>query len=94
MLRTDIDEKVIEIGEYVAATGATVRATAEKFGVSKSTVHKYLTERLKWLDGELYKEVSKVLAKNRAERHLRGGMATKAKYNLKNLKTEKILTNK
>ncbi len=94
MLMNNIDEKVIEIGEYVAATGSTVRAAAKFFGVSKSTVHKYLTERLKWLDGELYKEVSKVLAKNRAERHLRGGMATKEKYNSKNLNVQKILTNK
>ncbi len=80
MLRKDIDEKVIEIGEYVAATGATVRFAAERFGISKSTVHKYLTLRLKKLDSEIFKEVSEVLAKNRAERHIRGGMATKAKY--------------
>ncbi len=80
MLRKDIDEKVIEIGEYVAATGATVRSAADKFGISKSTVHKYLTSRLKRLDAEIFNEVSEVLAKNRAERHIRGGMATKAKY--------------
>lgn len=80
MLRKDIDEKVIEIGEYVAATGATVRQAAEYFGISKSTIHKYLTIRLKRLDSGIFQEVSRVLAKNRAERHIRGGMATKAKY--------------
>ena len=88
MLRKDIDEKVIEIGEYVAATGVTVRQAADYFGISKSTIHKYLTMRLKRLDWEIFNEVSKVLAKNRAERHIRGGMATKAKYKKVDKKTQ------
>ncbi len=80
MFTDEIETRVAEIAEYVAATGATVRATAEKFGVSKSTVHKDLTERLKRIDSELFARVSEILAKNRAERHLRGGYATKRKY--------------
>lgn len=80
MLSDEIESRVIQIGEYVSATGATVRAAAKKFGVSKSTVHKDLSERLKTTDGELYSAVAKVLEQNLAERHLRGGMATKEKY--------------
>lgn len=76
----DIDERAVEIAEYAIATGKTVRAIAEKFGVSKSTVHKDLTERLARLDPILFEKVREVLAKNRAERHIRGGMATKMKY--------------
>ena len=80
MLNDDISIRARETGEYVAATGATVRAAAKMFGVSKSTVHKDLAERLKTVDGELYEKVCRILEKNRAERHLRGGMATKLKY--------------
>lgn len=77
---SDIDERAAEVGEFVAASGATVRSAAKRFGISKSTVHKDLTGRLKRIDPELYKRVSAVLAKNRAERHLRGGDATRQKY--------------
>ncbi len=80
MFTDEIETRVAEIAEYVASTGITVRAAAEKFGVSKSTVHKDLTERLKRIDSELFTKVSEILAKNRAERHLRGGYATKRKY--------------
>lgn len=80
MIYDAIDERVNEIAEYVAATGATVRETAKLFGISKSTVHKDLTERLKNVAPALYDDVQKVLAKNRAERHIRGGMATQKKY--------------
>ena len=73
-------ERVLEISEYVAATGATVRAAAKHFGVSKSTVHKDLTDRLKQIDPSLYAEVGRVLEQNRRERHIRGGMATRIKY--------------
>lgn len=76
----EIEKRVAEIAEYVANTGATVRAAAERFGVSKSTVHKDLTGRLKYIDAELYRKVAAVLAVNRAERHIRGGNATKMKY--------------
>lgn len=61
-------------------TGATVRMCAGKYGVSKSTVHKDLTSRLKTADPELYSQVKVILEKNKAERHIRGGMATKQKY--------------
>lgn len=83
MFSDEIEQRVCEIAEYVAKTGATVRHAAKKYGVSKSTVHKDLTDRLKQIDPKLFRKVAKVLAKNRAERHLRGGAATKMKYKSK-----------
>lgn len=80
MFNDEISSRAAKIAEYVVATGATVRASAKHFGISKSTVHKDLTERLKHTDNELYANVCAVLARNRAERHLRGGAATKRKY--------------
>lgn len=68
------------IADYVIESGATVRQTAVYFGISKSTVHKDLTDRLKKSNKALYDEVSKVLFKNKAERHIRGGEATRKKY--------------
>lgn len=68
------------LADYVIETGATVRQAAVSFGVSKSTVHKDLTERLKKCNKALYSEVKKVLSKNKAERHIRGGEATRKKY--------------
>ena len=68
------------LGEYIIDTGATVRATAKVFKVSKSTVHKDVTKRLKFQNKALYKEVKKVLEKNKSERHIRGGLATRKKY--------------
>ncbi len=73
-------ERCIILGEYIKATGATVREAAKKFGISKSTVHKDVTEKLKNTNKGLYKEVKGVLMKNKAERHIRGGSATKNKY--------------
>lgn len=75
-----IEERTLLEGKYIAATGATVRKTAEKFGVSKSTVHKDVTERLKFVDGVLFSDVKAILEQNLAERHIRGGEATKRKY--------------
>lgn len=92
MFNDEIETRVTEIAKYVASTGATVRIAAKQFGISKSTVHKDLTERLKIISNELYGEVSLVLAKNRAERHLRGGMATKNKYGKANAPTVRILS--
>jgi len=66
--------------EYIVQTGSTVRATAAYFNISKSTVHKDVTERLIEIDHQLYTEVRKVLNKNLSERHIRGGIATKNKY--------------
>lgn len=75
-----ITDRVIQEGEYIIATGSTVRAAAVHFAISKSTVHKDVTERLKTADKELYEKVRAVLDKNLSERHIRGGMATKEKY--------------
>ena len=68
------------LADYIIRTGATVRDTAKVFGVSKSTVHKDVTERLRHENPQLYKQVKKILEKNKQERHIRGGMATKRKY--------------
>lgn len=68
------------LGEYIINTGATVRATAKVFKISKSTVHKDVTERLYNINRELYRQVDAVLQKNKSERHIRGGLATRKKY--------------
>lgn len=75
-----IRKRVLEICEYILESAQTVRQTAVVFGVSKSTVHKDMTERLPIINKELAKQVREVLEKNKAERHLRGGEATKRKY--------------
>jgi len=74
------DERAIELGRYIAETNSTVRATGKKFGVSKSTVHTDVTVRLRKINPALYNEVRQVLEKNKEERHIRGGIATKEKY--------------
>ena len=76
----DIGIRAVRLAEYITETGATVRAAAAKFGVSKSTVHKDVSVRLKRQDPSLYREVRAVLEKNLLERHIRGGKATKLKY--------------
>ncbi len=73
-------ERATILGEYIARTGDTVRNTGKKYGISKSTVHKDVTERLAQIDPALCNRVKKVLDKNKMERHIRGGMATKRKY--------------
>lgn len=73
-------ERAVILGEYILDTGATVRAAAKVFKISKSTVHKDVTERLSRDDPQLYIKVKKVLEKNKQERHIRGGMATRRKY--------------
>ena len=75
-----IEERAIEIANYIVEEKATVRQTAKKFGVSKSTVHKDVTERLIQINPALAKEARKVLDTNKSERHIRGGMATREKY--------------
>lgn len=75
-----IEKRVLEISAYILQTGATVRQAAAQFGVSKSTVHKDITERLPELNKEQYENVKKILDNNKAERHLRGGEATRQKY--------------
>lgn len=75
-----VEERAVELGVYIVEQKATVRAAAKKFGVSKSTVHKDVTQRLKQIDRQLYRQVQHVLAVNKAQRHIRGGQATKEKY--------------
>lgn len=75
-----IRDRVLELSNYIIESGATVRQTAERFGVSKSTVHKDVTERLPQLNEAVANRVRRVLDNNKAERHLRGGEATKRKY--------------
>ena len=75
-----IEERAVKTAEYIIETKATVRQTARKFGVSKSTVHKDVAERLKYVDPQLYKRVKTVLEINKAQRHIRGGLATREKY--------------
>jgi putative DeoR family transcriptional regulator (stage III sporulation protein D) len=79
-LKGNIEERACEIAAYIIETKATVRAAAKKFGVSKSTVHKDLSDRLRICNQSLYTAAKKVLDENKAERHLRGGMATRRKY--------------
>ena len=75
-----IEERAINVANYIIASNATVRQTAKKFGISKSTVHKDISERLIQVNPILAGEVKVVLEQNKAERHIRGGMATKEKY--------------
>lgn len=76
----NVDKRCIEIGEYIKDTGATVRQAASVFGISKSTVHIDVTKRLHDIDKILYDEVKAVLEENKAQRHIRGGIATREKY--------------
>ena len=76
----NIEERARRLAEYIIENDSTVRAAAKKFGVSKSTVHKDVTERLKKLDPALWAQAKTVLERNKAERHIRGGIATRIKY--------------
>jgi len=82
----DIKERAEVLSRYIADTGCTVRTCAKKFSVSKSTVHKDVSERIRDYDATLYEKVRRVLDKNLQERHIRGGIATKNKY----LKKDKV----
>lgn len=79
-LKDYIERRVIELAHYIIDNKATVRSTAKKFGISKSTVHKDISERLIRLNPALASEVREVLDENKAERHIRGGLATRNKY--------------
>ena len=79
-VKSYIEERAMEIANYIIENNSTVRQTAKKFGISKSTVHKDVSERLININSVLAKEVRKVLDVNKEERHIRGGMATKDKY--------------
>ena len=78
-----IEERAVSLAQYIIDTGDTVRGAAKKFGVSKSTVNKDVSERLKKINPSLFLEVRAILDENKAERHIRGGMATKLKYSHK-----------
>jgi putative DeoR family transcriptional regulator (stage III sporulation protein D) len=75
-----IEKRACELAVYIIETGATVRAAAQHFGISKSTVHKDLTQRLNQYNHILYQQVREILETNKAQRHIRGGMATRRKY--------------
>ena len=75
-----VEERAVELGEYIVEHKATVRTAAKQFGISKSTVHKDVAQRLKYIDLQLYRKVKRVLEVNKAQRHIRGGMATRMKY--------------
>ena len=79
-MKESIVKRTLEEAEHILSTGATVRETAMTFDVSKSTVHKDVSERLKYVNADLWREVKKILDFNLAERHIRGGNATKNKY--------------
>lgn len=81
-----IEERACKLAVYIIETGATVRAAARHFGISKSTVHKDLSQRLPQYNKILYNEVRNILEINKAQRHIRGGLATKKKYQMKRIK--------
>lgn len=77
-----IEDRACELATYIIETGATVRTAAQHFGISKSTVHKDLSQRLPQYNMRLYQQVRQVLDVNKSQRHIRGGMATRRKYQL------------
>ena len=86
-----VEERASMLGEYIIESKATVRKAAQKFGISKSTVHKDVSQRLKYINPKLYNEVKFILKLNKSQRHIRGGLATKKKYiNLKISKYNQI----
>jgi putative DeoR family transcriptional regulator (stage III sporulation protein D) len=79
-LKDYIEERVLEVAHYIIDSKATIRKTAKVFGVSKSTIHKDMTERLPKINPQIAEEAKEILDYNKAERHIRGGKATKMKY--------------
>ena len=79
-MKGNIEERACKLAAYIIENGATVRSAARKFGISKSTVHKDISERLPRFNGPLYQQVKEVLEVNKAQRHIRGGIATRKKY--------------
>ena len=79
-MKSNLEKRACDLAVYMIETGATVRATAGHFGISKSTVHKDLTQRLEQYNHGLYLQVREILDENKRERHIRGGMATRRKY--------------
>ncbi|MBQ7957256.1 MAG: sporulation transcriptional regulator SpoIIID [Clostridia bacterium] len=79
-MKNPVEERAVELGVYIVENRSTVRATAKQFGISKSTVHMDVATRLKEFNPQLYHMVREVLELNKAQRHIRGGIATKEKY--------------
>lgn len=79
-----IEERVLKCAEYIVETGCTVRACSAHFSISKSTVHKDVAERLKYINADLFEQVREILNLNLSERHIRGGIATREKYEKRN----------
>ena len=79
-MKGNMEERAQELALYIIENKSTVRAAAQKFGISTSTVHKDLSERLPAINRNLYQQVKKILNENKAERHIRGGIATRKKY--------------
>ena len=77
-----LNDRAVMLGEYIIESKATVREAAKKFGISKSTVHKDVTFRLRSANPAVYRSVRKILDQNKSERHIRGGLATKHKYEI------------
>ena len=87
-MKGDPDERAVRLGEYIVDTGATVRDTAGRFGLSKSTVHKDITERLRHINPGLAAQARRILDLNKSERHIRGGRATREKYLCRKISAE------
>ena len=79
-MRNEVESRATVLGEYIIENNATVRAAAKKFHISKSTVHKDVSDRLQTVNPQLYNEVRQILDINKAQRHIRGGIATRKKY--------------
>ena len=79
-MKDTVEDRAVELGEYIVHNKATVRAAAKQFGISKSTVHKDLSDRLQSINPSLHSQVKAILDRNKAERHIRGGEATRRKY--------------
>ncbi|MGM9628060.1 MAG: sporulation transcriptional regulator SpoIIID [Faecousia sp.] len=79
-MKSNLEKRACDLAVYMIETGATVRAAAGHFGISKSTVHKDLTQRLKQYNHSLYLQVREILDENKRQRHIRGGLATRRKY--------------
>lgn len=79
-MKENLEQRACDLAVYIIENQSTVRAAAKQFGVSKSTVHKDLSERLPYCNKALYQQVKDVLEQNKAERHIRGGLATRKKY--------------
>ena len=79
-MKGNIEERAVTLAQYIIENRTTVRAAAQKFGISKSTVHKDISERLPQFNRVLYQQVKEVLEVNKAQRHIRGGIATRKKY--------------